>query len=125
MTRIRFLFLCLLMLTVPFQGFAATAMIMCATAPSHHTEVQDSRSHHNDVEQEQASTADSQSSDSQKFSPDVTHKCGVCAACCSAAAINSYSHVPTVLAPASTLRADTLVSIYSVHPQHPEKPPRV
>ena len=125
MTRIRFLFLCLLMMTVPFQGFAATAMIMCATTPSHHVDVQDSRMHNNDVGHEHVSPANSQSSDSQKSSPDATHKCGVCAACCSAAVINSYSHVPAVLVPVSTLSVDTLVSIYAVHPQHPEKPPRV
>lgn len=124
MTRLRLLFLCLLMLTVPFQGFAATAMIMCGITPSHHTEARDSSAHHSDAGHEERSVVKNQLPSDQKSLPDTVHKCGVCAACCSAAVINSYAHVPAAITPASALVVETLVSIYAVHPQQPEKPPR-
>ena len=124
MPLFRNLFLCLLMLTVPFQGFAAAAMIMCATTPSHHAEAPGSSAHHGDAEHEDGAVVKSQPADDQKSLPSTVHKCGVCAACCSAAVISSYVHVPAVAAPASALRVETLASIYAVHPQHPEKPPR-
>ena len=124
MLSLRTFFLCLLMLTVPFQGFAATAMIMCATTPSHHAEAPESNAHHSDARHEERTVVKSPQADDQKSPPGTAHKCGVCAACCSAAVISSYVYAPAVVAPASTLLAETLVSIYAVHPQQPEKPPR-
>lgn len=128
MTCVRFIFLCLLMLTVPLRGFAATAMTFCDTGLGHHApahvDVDGSSAHHSDTEHKEFAGVSTELPNIQKSLPDAAHKCGVCAACCGAAVINSCTSAPEVRAPGSVMLVGVAVPIYAVHPRQPEKPPR-
>ena len=95
MFSFRRLLLCLMMLALPLQGFAAASMLYCGMGTGHgakfaQTEI--GSNHHKmtdapDVKHDHAmhvtvAKVAKQSANDQKKLPDSTHKCGVCAACC-------------------------------------------
>ena len=124
MSCCRFLLLCLLMWTVPLQGIAAVSMQFCGVGTSHSGQVGGATAHHAGHEHlAEIKTADAPS-DINKTLSDVAHKCGVCAACCSAAVISSNSFMPVALALPSALLLEPQVLVYAVSPRLPEKPPR-
>jgi len=106
---LRTLWICLLLLALPVQGFAAAQMTQCG--PSHgrlqhtsagghgeaaalHTHEQDALDHHSSHPQA-ASHADEVSSDGS--APPAKHHCSACAACCVGMALPSSA--PVVIAP--------------------------
>ena len=138
MTRFRHLLLCLMMLALPLQGFAAASMLYCGLhgdpaaktlqvemASSHHTMVDAAGTPHDHGKHAKTAQAGKLTTDAQKKQlPDASHKCGVCAACCSVIAISDFP--PTIgvqLAPKAVL-AEPFVLIQAVPTRLPEKPPR-
>jgi hypothetical protein len=128
MVRLRAVLLLLMMLAVPFQGYAAVAMVFCAASPvelqagfeherasddhaasqhAHAHEVGDQAAHHHDQDDQGAS-----------------HKCGNCAAC------HAVGMAPTLepILLKGLPQADFLEPFHpvaSVSPPVPQKPPRV
>ena len=137
MIRFRYLLLCLMMLALPLQGFAAASMLYCGAGTSHdaktaHAEISSSHhqmgdgmglQHHHD-EQSPTPHADKQPSGDQKHLPDSSHKCGVCAACSSAIAIVDFPLTVEVQLPPKADLAEPFVRIHAVPSRLPEKPPR-
>lgn len=137
MSRLRAIVVCLLMLALPLQGFAAAAMVACglparanaagtmhhdmhdmtaATADSHAAAAQHS---HGDMKaQGHASSHDAQGS---QLGAD--HKCSVCSVCHSAALLDmpliAEAHPLPDARPAPVPRA-----MASLVPTLPDKPPR-
>ena len=137
MSRFRHLLLCLMMLALPLQGFAAASMLYCGMGADHHakaarTEVNSNHHQmadamgmqHEHGKHDHTAQTVKQSSDSPKQLPDSTHKCGVCAACCSVIAIADFPQTLEVqLSPKADL-AEPFVLIYAVSSRLPDKPPR-
>lgn len=136
MSRLRTLLRCFLMLALPFQGFAAAAMVACGlpnAAPAqmqHHgdtlgqakqsTGAHDVAHHMHGEMQLQADAG------SQDFHPDVSagdHKCSVCSVCHAAALLDTpmtgEAHALPEANPALPARA-----MASLAPTLPDKPPR-
>ena len=124
MLRFRFLLLCLLMWTVPFQGIAAVSMQFCVAGMSHASHIEGSEDHHAASDQHINNDSSHASANVQKTLPDVAHKCGVCAACCSAAVISSILHTTGVVALPSVKLLEPQVLVYAVPQRLLERPPR-
>ncbi len=142
MLRIRRFLLCLMMLALPLQGFAAAAMLYCGTGPAHqamqtqsatqdslqshdHTVATVRHDHHSQPTDTTARTLTDQSTDlAQAQLPDATHKCGVCAACCSVLALTEVAHAIAVPSLPPSDLAEPFVLIDTVPSRQPEKPPR-
>ena len=133
MVHLRAFLLWLMMLAVPFQGYAAAVMAFCAPEPAHSsaTVVHDHRhdhgtpgAEHHHVNASSDDSADHNGAPSAHDDPsDAFHKCGNCAAC------HSVGMTPTLDTP--ILRglpeadlAEPLVSMATVSPSVPHKPPR-
>ncbi|MBI2728485.1 MAG: hypothetical protein HYX42_19785 [Polaromonas sp.] len=137
MSRFRHLLLCLMMLALPLQGFAAASMLYCGMGSAHGAKIvqMDLNSSHHQMadamgmqhehgKHDKTVQAANQSPDGQKQLPDSTHKCGVCAACCSVIAIADFPQTVEVqLSPKADL-AEPFVLIYAVPSRLPDKPPR-
>jgi hypothetical protein len=118
---LRILFVWLVLLAVPLQGFAAAAAFGCAHgAPAHgmqahETMRQPAMQHGHACHQHHAAKADAHDG-----------KCGNCAACCAGAAI-----APPVMSVAglATESSHYLIAdagpVPSADPDHPERPPRL
>lgn len=148
MSRIRRFLLCLMMLALPLQGFAAAAMLYCGTGPTHQavqkamqiqaaTQVsQQSHDHaaapmmqHDHHAQPTAPEAQAQtdeaSDQAQSQLPNASHKCGVCASCCGVLAITDLPQtISAAPLPPSDL-AEPFVQISTVSSRQAERPPRV
>ncbi len=133
----RYLLLCLVMLALPLQGFAAASMLYCGIGIGHHSEALaigegvshnaeiDLNSNHHEVDEHGATETSKQSPVDHKQSSSSTHKCGICAACCCVIAMSEFA--PTVgvqSAPQADL-PEPFVLIDSHPSRLPEKPPRV
>ncbi|MDP3605752.1 MAG: hypothetical protein Q8R59_08415 [Polaromonas sp.] len=138
MLRIRRFLLCLMMLALPLQGFAAAAMLYCGPGQAHQAmqtqaATQDSlQSHDHNVATMQHdhhaqpidTAAQTQTDQAQAQLPDATHKCGVCAACCSVLALTDVAHAIAVPSLPPSDLAEPFVLIDTVPSRQPEKPPR-
>ncbi len=138
MLRIRRFLLCLIMLALPLQGFAAAAMLYCGSGPAHQAmqtqaATQDSLQSHDhavatmqlDHHAQPIDTAvQTQTDQAQTQLPDATHKCGVCAACCSVLALTDVAHAIAVPSLPPSDLAEPFVLIDTVPSRQPEKPPR-
>lgn len=137
MSRFRHLLFCLMMLALPLQGFAAASMLFCGMGAGHDakaTHIEMGTSHHqmenamvmpHDHEKQEASAqVAKQSPDIQNKLPDSSHKCGVCATCCSVVAISDFPQTVKVqLSPEAHL-VEPFVRINAVPSRLPDKPPR-
>lgn len=127
------------MLALPLQGFASASMLFCGmgvghdrkaaqmeVGPSHHQMADAMVMPHQHDHEKQHATAQvaSQSPDSQKQLPDSSHKCGVCAACCSVIAIANFPQTVEVQSSPKANLAEPFVLIHAVPSRLPEKPPR-
>ncbi|MES2510000.1 MAG: hypothetical protein V4625_08725 [Pseudomonadota bacterium] len=137
MSRFRHLLLCLMMLALPLQGFAAASMLYCGMGAGHdakaaHIETGYDHHHmadatvmpHDHEKQEATAQLGKQSPDSQQQLPDSSHKCGVCAACCSVIAIANFPQTVEVQSSPKANLAEPFVLIHAVPSRLPEKPPR-
>ena len=136
MVSLRAILLWLMMLAVPFQGYAAAAMAFCAPEPAqasavmahdhsqhHHASPQDAERHqHVDLNNDDG--ADHHAVQSAQDDPsDAFHKCGNCAAC------HSVGMMPTLGTsilhglPQADL-AEPFLAMATVSPRVPHKPPR-
>jgi hypothetical protein len=134
-SRFRHLLLCLLMLALPLQGFAAAAMLYCGVGASSHSHSETTDGHHHAaagaLESGHDHSMGSQAADVtadapgvQKQLPDGSHKCGVCSACCSGVAISGSPLAVEVQSPPKADLVEPFVLIYAVPSRLPEKPPR-
>ena len=125
------------MLALPLQGFAAASMLFCGMGASQGGGTQQlvliaDHHHMGGVKGTQydhstpAKTVEAakQSPDMQKQLPDATHKCGVCASCCSVVAILSFPATVELQSLPKADLAEPFVLIYAVPSRLPEKPPR-
>ncbi|MES2280116.1 MAG: hypothetical protein V4542_01755 [Pseudomonadota bacterium] len=137
MSRFRHLLLCLMMLALPLQGFAAASMLYCGMgagndAKAAQMEMGSSHQHmadamvmpHDHEKQDTTAQVAKQSPDSQKQLPDSSHKCGVCATCCSVIAITDFVATVEVQSSPKADLVEPFVLIHSVPSRFPEKPPR-
>lgn len=132
MPRLRALLLWVLMLAVPFQGYAAGTMVLCAMPAQQpagvSTRVESAAAHdhakhvhHGEMAQQQADSHDSASHD--KADTDVTHKCSTCGSCHAAALISAA--LPDAFHPLPPERlAAPLDAPASLAPHALFKPPR-
>lgn len=116
----------LMLLAVPFQGFAAATMLPCApaTAAPAHQHVLDAAAHqhhHAAMQHDQAGADHGAKAHGQHGDA----KCGSCAACCIGAAL---APAPAAglgpAAPQSVSIPFDAGPLPSVHPTLPERPPR-
>jgi hypothetical protein len=139
MSRFRSLLVWLVMAAIPLQGLAAASMLFCgmgahhapaqqaAAAPSVHASHAESASgshdhskHSHDAEVQADKTQDA----SGGKLPDASHKCGVCASCCSSVAIAEFPQlVAFAPAPQAELAEPFLLILARPSPV-PDKPPR-
>ena len=137
MSRFRYLLLCLMMLALPLQGFAAASMLYCGMGAGHTAKAEQmdmSSSHHlmadamgmqhdHSKHGKTAQTA-KQSADGQKQLPDATPKCGACSACCNIIAISDFPQTVKLQPVSQAVLTEFFVSIHSAASRLPEKPPR-
>ena len=129
MLRFRHLLLCLMMLALPLQGFAAASMLFCGMGTGHDAravqlEMRSSHLQIADVMGERHEHGSQPAPADQKQLPDSTHKCGVCAACCSVIAIADFPPTLEVQPSPKADLAEPFVLIYAVPSRLPDKPPR-
>jgi hypothetical protein len=139
MSRIRHFLLCLMMLALPLQGFAAATMLYCGPGPTHQAmqkaaqKSHQSHGHHASAKMEldhhaqpngTAAQTGQSADQAQAQLPDATHKCGVCAACCSVLALSDVAHAIAVPSLPPSDLAEPFVLIDTVPSRQPEKPPR-
>jgi len=135
MLRFRAILLWLVMLAVPFQGYAAAAMAFCAPGPAQpsvgavhdhgahdHASQQGSEHHHVNASVDDGAGHHA-AQNAQDAPSDTAHKCGNCAAC------HSVGMMPTL--GTSVLRglpqadlAEPFRAMATVSPGVPHKPPR-
>ena len=134
MVSLRAVLLWLMMLAVPFQGYAAAAMAFCgpAPAPSSSSVVHDHSGHDHgttSAEHHHAHASIDDSADhhdalsAHEDQSDSSHKCGNCAAC------HSVGVAPTLETPIlhglpQADLAEPLRAMATVSPSVPHKPPR-
>jgi cytochrome c553 len=134
MLHLRAILLWLMMLAVPFQGYAAVAMAFCAPEPTHSSSgaVHDHSRHDHGTQGAEHHHASVSSDDSSGHhdalgahddSSDASHKCGNCAAC------HSVGMTPTLDTPIlhglpQADLAEPLRAMATVSPSVPHKPPR-
>jgi hypothetical protein len=134
MVRLRAFLLWFMMLAVPFQGYAAAAMVLCsptqASAGAVHDHAQhdhashQSAEHHHPLKASGDDGADHHDPQSAQDDPSTAfHKCGSCAAC------HSVGMTPTVEVsllhglPQADL-AEPFLAMATISPRVPHKPPR-
>lgn len=133
MVNFRAILLCLMMLAVPFQGYAAAAMAFCGPEPAqssadvvhehsqHDHGAQGSDNHHEGVSS--GDNADHPDALGANDESGASHKCGNCAAC------HSVGMTPTLGTPIfgglpQADLAEPLRAMATVSPGVPHKPPR-
>ena len=141
MSRLRTLLLCFLMLALPFQGFAAAAMVACAMPKAATAHAGAEARHHGDMHQHAqhgAGTHDAAphmhgdqatdpthagSHDLQADGSSGDHKCNICSVCHASAVVDTHvaiqAHALPEGSPAMRPRA-----MASLAPSLPDKPPR-
>ena len=132
MVRLRAFLLWLMMLAVPFQGYAAAAMAFCApesaqSAHDHslhgHASNPDADHHHpvNAENDDGADHHDAQGTHDDEFA--ASHKCGNCAACHSVGMTPSVAVSLLYGLPQADL-VEPFRALATVSPRVPHKPPR-
>jgi cytochrome c553 len=135
MPNLRAILLWLMMLAVPFQGYAAAAMAFCAPASAHsssgvvhdHGDAHDhgtqGAAHHHAGASSDDSAHHHDAPGAQDEPSDAAHKCGNCAAC------HAVGMMPTLDTPIlhglpQADLAEPLRAMATVSPRVPHKPPR-
>ena len=132
MVSFRAIFLWLMMLAVPFQGYAAAAMAVCApgtamsmgtvsasTSSQHdHGDSVSATGHHEDAHVDAHDHGDEAGQD------DAGHKCGNCAPCHAVGLTPAIADIETFGLPQADL-VEPLYALAFVSPGVPQKPPRV
>lgn len=137
MSRVRLLFVWLMLLALPLQGIAAVSMLYCELG-SHHTATQNlhgQASDHHAVAGPEAGmdpasmahgadwVADAEGPAHTTPSPDLNHSCSACAACCPGIAIAELPAFLRVYVPPYYLQTSAL-PFTTLAPSVLDKPPR-
>ena len=137
MLRFRSLIVWLIMAAIPLQGMAAASMLFCgmgaknavlatAVAQQHdrssgaHATNQHDHSMHSHAQVQVKKVGDAKT---QQL-PDASHKCGVCASCCTSMAITQFSRLPMFASNPQAEPAEPVVLIHARPSQVLDKPPR-
>jgi hypothetical protein len=140
MYRVRLFVLWIMMFAVPFQGYAAAAMVFCG--PGHagamaemsaelsgghnrvqHQHVDGHADHHHEAAQDAKSPAQDSAGKTASAQPDAMHKCGTCGACHATALISTLELVVFHDLPHADL-AEPAFAVASLAPRVLDKPPR-
>jgi hypothetical protein len=129
MSRLRLFVLWIVMLAVPFQGYAAVAMVFCGPASSAAMATgahgHDHAMHHHGDGRDQARHAAHGGTDKGSGAqPDGMHKCATCGACHAAALIAALPVAVFHDLPAADL-AEPAIAWAEVIPHVLDRPPRV
>lgn len=135
MVRLRAVLLWVMMLAVPFQGYAAVAMVFCAPSAvelqaglehdhTSHDHAASRTAHEHEAGEQVATGHDQAAHQHDQGDQGTSHKCGNCAAC------HSVGMTPTLepMLLTGLPQADLLEPFHpvaSVSPPVPQKPPRV
>lgn len=140
MHRVRLFVLWIVMFAVPFQGYAAAAMVFCGPGhagamtemsmdlPGMHDHVQHPHADgHGDHQNETAQAAKPPAKDSTvktaSAEPDAMHKCGTCGACHATALTSKLELAVFHDLPPSDL-AEPAITMATLAPRVLDKPPR-
>lgn len=131
MVRLRAILLWLMMLAVPFQGYAAAAMAICAPGSAMSMEVApaSTASHHDHGDSSAAAGhhadahIDAHQHGSDGDQGDATHKCGNCAPCHAVGLTPAIAEIQNIGLPQADL-VEPLYALALVSPRVPHKPPR-
>ncbi len=139
MHRARLFFLWLVMLAVPFQGYAAAAMVFCgphagaaadllftqlgADEHAHHPRADGHRDHEHMVAEAPKPPAKDSTATTGSAESDASHKCGNCAPCHAVGLTPSVAVIPNFGLPQADL-VEPLYALAIVSPGVPQKPPR-
>jgi hypothetical protein len=127
----RTLLIWLLALALPAQGVMAATMAFCG--PNHHArataaqgahDAEAAHSHHASAAGHTEEVVSDDSAAPDKFAQSSMHKCSVCAACCSAAAIHDTAPKLPVLEPAAADFAPLASEVEPFAADGPDRPPR-
>lgn len=135
MHRLRLFVLWIVMFAVPFQGYAAAAMVFCG--PGHPAAVSPSSvepaahphadghadAHHESGPDAESIAKDAASAHAASAEPDAMHKCGTCAACHATALIGTLELVVFHDLPRADL-SEVAAVMATLAPRLLDKPPR-
>ncbi|MDO8772209.1 MAG: hypothetical protein Q7K57_26610 [Burkholderiaceae bacterium] len=126
----RLFLLCIIFVAIPFQGFAAAAMVDCNTEHRHtfpgeqHDHGNTQIGHHDHQHSGTDKASDGTLSKASPVTKAMKDKCSACASCCVGAALVTNSTVP----PVSTPSSEKISLVFSSHFGHIsdglERPPR-
>ncbi|WP_260590714.1 hypothetical protein [Variovorax sp. DXTD-1] len=138
MYRVRLLVLWAMMFAVPFQGYAAAAMVFCgpghgthagamAAAPTEpagaHAHGDGHADHHHEAEHEAERSAGDSAGKTASAEPDAMHKCGTCGACHGTALISTPQFAVLHGLPRADL-VEPPLAMATLEPRVLDKPPR-
>ncbi|MEJ8852408.1 hypothetical protein [Variovorax rhizosphaerae] len=128
MSLFRALLLWAVMLSVPFQGYAAASMLYCATTDTPLSEslaVASAASHGHDDHSSAAPKASASHDHHEHDAGDdgSAHKCGTCGACHTVALTSAIPAVPYGVLPPADL-AEPIIAVAELAPRVLDKPPR-
>lgn len=123
MHQVRLFVLWIVMFAVPFQGYAAAAMVFCGPGYAESTaaaavEVQGHAQHPHEEAQEAKPLAKADGAQ-----PDATHKCSLCSACHATALTTTLAWAPFHDLPQADL-AEPVIPMATLPPRVLDKPPR-
>ena len=136
MYRVRLFVLWVMMIAVPFQGYAAVAMAFCtpdhggshaaATASAEHSHGGNGHAGHHAKAQQQdeaKQSADNSAGNTASAEPDAMHKCGTCGACHGTALISTPQFAVLHGLPRADL-VEPPLAMATLEPRVLDKPPR-
>ena len=137
LSRLRLLLALLVMAALPLQGLAAATMAFCGgpqhgrahaaqpVAPAAHAAESHDHSVHAQGDHGGGAHADPLAGQASPSSlSDLNHVCGICAACCHGAAIDSFAQWPAFAPLPQASWAEPFVLIHATPSGVPDKPPR-
>jgi cytochrome c553 len=137
MYRVRLFVLWVMMIAVPFQGYAAVAMVFCgpdhggapaaATAAAEHKHGDGHADHHHAKAQDEAKQSAGHSADkTASAEPDAMHKCSTCGTCgaCHGTALISTLEFPVLHGLPRADLAEPPFAMATLAPRVLDKPPR-
>ena len=129
MVSFRAIFLWLMMFAVPFQGYAAAAMAVCAPGSAMSMAASTDSSHHDHggavsaVGHHADAQVDAHDHGADAGQDDAGHKCGNCAPCHAVGLTPDVAQVKNFGLPQADL-VEPLYALAIVSPGVPQKPPR-
>lgn len=137
MYRVRLFVLWIMMIAVPFQGYAAVAMVFCgpdhggtpaaATAAAEHSHADGHADHrHAKAEGEAKQSADGGAGKTANAEPDAMHKCSTCGTCgaCHGTALIGTLEFPVLHGLPRADLAEPPFAMATLAPRVLDKPPR-